>query len=166
MISTIELLQQIKLANCWCCSKYDPRTEAIQGLLTTWGLVKNANSQIISQNQKLSGWGPATCILTSLEGILTLSSLRTSALEGMQGGLGRVQLPLSMVTVPWLHFICVYYLQGVGSPRLPLHVPTSWWPVPWLPSIFLIVWVCGWVRIFLSTLLEKEGARYQGILWL
>lgn len=43
----------------------------------------------------------------------------------MQGGLGRVQLPLSMVTVPWLHFICVYYLQGVGSPRLPLHVPTS-----------------------------------------
>ena len=39
--------------------------------------------------------------------------------------LGRVQLPLSTVTVPWLHFICMYYLQGVGSPRLPLHVPIS-----------------------------------------
>lgn len=88
-------------------------------------LLKNANSQIIPQNQKLGGWGPATCILISLEGILTLSSLRTSALEGMQGGLGRVHLPLSMVTVPWLHFICMYYLQGVGSPRLPLHVPIS-----------------------------------------
>ena len=43
----------------------------------------------------------------------------------MQGGLGRVHLPLSTVTVPWLHFICMYYLQGVGSPRLPLHVPIS-----------------------------------------
>lgn len=78
-----------------------------------------------TQNQKLGGWGPATCILTSLEGILMLSSLRTSALEGMQRGLDRVHLPLTMVTVPWLHFIYMYYLQGLGSPRLPLHVPIS-----------------------------------------